>query len=370
MVKFKEFKVGDLFEISTTKGINIDGLVNPTQDNKIRYITRTSFDNGIQGFTGKLKDVLPNEANTFSLGLMSMDFFYQDEIWYSGQYVRKITPKFEMSKNMALYFSVLFNRQKDIYKGVLVNSLDSLFKNSLISLPITSTGEVDYQYMEDYIKGIQRQYIDNLIETNEAERNRLLSIVGLSLDEYERVKGNIELCDATSYGEFKVGDLLDGYIGTFVSDEFRNERKTDEFIIPLITSQTTNNGIQAYVKKGAYRELEDCLSISKDGINAGTVFYQKGKFTLGNVAMGMFAKESCKEHVTKNVYLFLASHIEKSAKSFGGYDKKVGWNIFDFHIQLPTTQTGEVDYAYMDDYISKIKLIYIYTIGNYLLTNK
>lgn len=162
MVKFKEFKVGDMFEISTTKGINIDGLVNPTQDNKIRYITRTSFDNGIQGFTGKLKDVLPNEANTFSLGLMSMDFFYQDEMWYSGQYVRKITPKFEMSKNMALYFSVLFNRQKDIYKGVLVNSLDSLFKNSLISLPITLTGEVDYQYMDDYIKEIQRQYIDTL----------------------------------------------------------------------------------------------------------------------------------------------------------------------------------------------------------------
>lgn len=156
---YGEFKVGDLFEINTTKGVNIDSLVNSTQDNKIRYITRTSFDNGIQGYTGKLKNVLPNEANTFSLGLLSMDFFYQDEVWYSGQYVRKITPKFEMSKNTSLYFSVLFNRQKDIYKSVLVNNLDALFKNTSLKLPTTSIGEVDFAYMEDYISKIKLLYL-------------------------------------------------------------------------------------------------------------------------------------------------------------------------------------------------------------------
>lgn len=161
------------------------------------------------------------------------------------------------------------------------------------------------------------------------------------------------------FKEFLVGDLFDGYIGTFISDEFRKDKQDSEYKIPLITSQTTNNGIQAYVKEGDYRELEDCLSISKDGIYAGTVFYQTGKFTLGNVAMGIFAKENYKEYFTKNIYLYLASHIEKIAKSFGGYSKKVGWNIFDFNILLPVTPEGTPDYAYMESYIKEMQRVYI-----------
>ena len=157
--------------------------------------------------------------------------------------------------------------------------------------------------------------------------------------------------------------MFDGYIGKFVSPNNRSEVETEEYNIPLITSQTTNNGIQSYVREGEHVMLEDCLSISKDGVHAGTVFYQEGKFSLGNVAMGIYAKEKYKENISRLVYIYTATLLEKIAKSFGGYDKKVGWNLFEYDLELPINpEVSDIvpDWETMEDYINGIKHLYLH----------
>lgn len=49
MVKYKEFKLGDLFEIQKVKGINKSKLVNPNiSTNEYDYVTRTSLNETVK----------------------------------------------------------------------------------------------------------------------------------------------------------------------------------------------------------------------------------------------------------------------------------------------------------------------------------
>lgn len=73
--RYEEFRVGDLFDVSTIRGVNNESLNNDYSKGKYRYITRTSLNNGISSITGKIGGLEIQKSNTFSLGLLGMNFF-------------------------------------------------------------------------------------------------------------------------------------------------------------------------------------------------------------------------------------------------------------------------------------------------------
>ena len=148
-VRWGEFKVGELFEIKNTLSFNADKLVS---GNEYDYVTRTSFNQGILQTTGFVNQENLNDSGTWSLGLLQMDFFYRRKPWYAGQFVRKIIPKFKLSENTILYFSTLLNMQKRKLLSVLVRNVDETFRNLFLSLPITAEGEIDFDFMESFIR--------------------------------------------------------------------------------------------------------------------------------------------------------------------------------------------------------------------------
>lgn len=85
-VEWGEYKLGDLFDIKNTLSFNTDML---TDGNEYDYITRTSLNQGILQTTGFVNDENINNAGTWSLGLLQMDFFYRNKPWYAGQFVMK-----------------------------------------------------------------------------------------------------------------------------------------------------------------------------------------------------------------------------------------------------------------------------------------
>jgi len=160
-----------LFEIHHTLAFNKESLTNGDQYD---YVTRTSQNQGILQATGFVNASNLNEAGNWSLGLLQMDFFYRKKPWYAGQFVRKITPKIKITQNNNLYFSVLFNHQKQKLLSVLVRNVDTLFLDSTIALPTTSSGEIDFAFMEIFIRAVQKlvikdvvQYADNKIKATQ-----------------------------------------------------------------------------------------------------------------------------------------------------------------------------------------------------------
>ena len=88
-VKWGEYKLGTLFDIENTLSFNVDKLVEGIEYD---YVTRTSINQGVLQTTGFINESNINASGTWSLGLLSMDFFYRRKPWYAGQFVRIIIP--------------------------------------------------------------------------------------------------------------------------------------------------------------------------------------------------------------------------------------------------------------------------------------
>ncbi|WP_086226755.1 restriction endonuclease subunit S [Campylobacter devanensis] len=155
-----EFRIGDLFEMKNTFSFNKEKL---TDGNEYDYVTRTSNNQGILQSTGFVNARNLNEAGIWSLGLLQMDFFYRQRQWYAGQFVRKIIPKIKLTQNSILFFTTLLNSQKNILLSVLVRDVDKTFKNLKIKLPVTANDEIDFEFMNNFIKAIKKLVIKDVV---------------------------------------------------------------------------------------------------------------------------------------------------------------------------------------------------------------
>ena len=160
-VQWKKFHLGELFDIDKIVGVNTDKLTN---GNEFDYITRTSTNQGILQTTGFIEDVVLNDRNTWSLGLLQLDFFYRQKPWYAGQYVRRITPKIEIPTTTVCFFTTMLNSQKDKLSSVLVRDIDNKFKNIETKLPILDNGDIDFSFIENLSLAIQKITIKNVVE--------------------------------------------------------------------------------------------------------------------------------------------------------------------------------------------------------------
>lgn len=165
-IVWAEFELQELFEIKNTLSFNKDRLVSGEEYD---YITRTSQNQGVLQTTGFVNKENINPASTWSLGLLQMDFFYREKPWYAGQFVRKIVPKIDLSKKVAVFFSTILNKQKQSLLSVLVRDVDAVFEKTKISLPIKPNSnldkisQIDFAFMQTFISAVQKLVIKDVV---------------------------------------------------------------------------------------------------------------------------------------------------------------------------------------------------------------
>lgn len=120
------------------------------------------MNNGILQYTGFVNKENINAANTFSLGLLQMNFFYQKDQWYAGQFVRKVVPKFKINDRLANYFGTLLNKQRDLLLSVLVREVDDTFNSLEVELPFYDDDIIAFDYMEAYVKELELERVKQL----------------------------------------------------------------------------------------------------------------------------------------------------------------------------------------------------------------
>ncbi len=141
-------------------GINSDAL---TDGDCYDYITRTSMNQGILRSTGVVKNAKLNPKNTWSLGLLQMDFFMRKRPWYAGQFVRVLEPKNILNENQMLWFTAILNKQKRSLQSVLVRDVNEKLRNTIIRLPEKS-GQPDYSKMATIISAVKKLVIKDVAE--------------------------------------------------------------------------------------------------------------------------------------------------------------------------------------------------------------
>lgn len=151
--RWREFKVGDLFDIHPTKAI--DGV---SADDCVGYgyplVVNSAENNGVAG----LCDIEPTENGniiTFSDTTDGNTFFYQPSAFIGFAHVQGMYPKNSLMTASAMLFistMLMFNSRGRYSYGRKMRR--DAISESLLKLPATPSGTPDWQFMEDYVKSL------------------------------------------------------------------------------------------------------------------------------------------------------------------------------------------------------------------------
>ena len=364
--------MGELFEIQNTLSFNKDKLVD---GNDFDYVTRTSQNQGILQETGFVNEENINPAGTWSLGLLQMDFFYREKPWYAGQFVRKIVPKIELNKSSILFFTVIFNKQKQNLLSGLVRDVDKAFLTAKIHLP-TQNGKIDFAFMESFIAELEAERI--------AELEAYLRVTGLSdyiLTEEERAVleafrsgkiswGGVKLPNGQEvtnieWKMFRIEDVLEWQpqkeIDPLKLDKLKDKNQK---LYPFYGQATLNNGIISYnqLVEEVLNNKEGKSTILIHSNNQNTVYLETPFYLKdGHGATSVLQSEK----LNKLNALYFMSSIKKVILSKYSYNAKATKiELKNTLISLPSSQ-GVPLYAYMEVFIKAVQKLVIKEVVQY-----
>jgi hypothetical protein len=348
-VEWGEFKIEEFFDIENTLSFNKNKL---TVGTEYDYITRTSQNQGILRKTGFVNEENINQANTWSLGLLQMDFFYREQPWYAGQFIRKVIPKIKLEKGAILFFTVLLNKQKKDLLSGLVRDVDKTFLNAKIKLPILN-GDINFTFIEKFISELESEHIAELESEHIAELEAYLTVTNLK--DYTLTNEEQKVLDDFEHEKFTEYKVV--YIFNVKNSRNILSRSITPGSgkIPYLSASSENNGVSSYISyDDNYLDKGNCIFI---GGKTFVVTYQEKDF-YSNDSHNLILNLQ-KNVKSKSKYLYLATCINKSL----GHKYSWGDSISNKKIQtdlvsLPTTNK-QPDYKTMEILISAIQKLVI-----------
>ena len=154
MSGWKEFRVGDLFDTSLSKDdIQPKSIV----EGDIPLISSSKTDNGIVAYIQDDKATL-QKAGTITADMFGK-VFYQSNPYHCVSHgrVNILTPKFDINEYIGLFIASVIERisnEKYTFDSICTGKK---LAEDIISLPITSDGQPDWDYMESYMKAVMEE---------------------------------------------------------------------------------------------------------------------------------------------------------------------------------------------------------------------
>jgi hypothetical protein len=133
------------------------------------------------------------------------------------------------------------------------------------------------------------------------------------------------------------------------------------------TAGWANNNLTKRVKRQGATILKNAISITANG--SGKAFYQSQEFTVLQDSYAVKLKPQYEQYNSKHVLLYLVSALNKTIVGKYNFTNKSGWNRVKHDVvELPTSTSGQIDFAYMEDYMRKLELARIHELKTYLKT--
>lgn len=343
-----------MFEFKGIKQAKSQGNI-PTDENGIVYVVQSMSNNMVSRKVNRQYlidiDEAPVEGNCIVLGVTLPAISYQPNEFGASQVITARAP-FLNNKN-SLFFVNIIN--KHMYQFSYQNKPGiEIYKNLNIQLPITSTGEIDFAFMENFISELEEERISEL--------NAYLEVTGLkdyTLTKEEEIA--LKEFSSLTWEEFRLGALFEKVNLKFKKNKFDKETdvskvKTEKFSLPLVNAKDGDNGIMYYGKPEDFESIEMSIDIVGDGaVSTGNVYSQPQK--TGVLYNAYLIKPNFK--VTTEILHFCTSSIFKSIKLKYGYENKAGWEKVKNETILLPAKNNEPDYSSMETFISAIQKLII-----------
>lgn len=171
-VKLKKFRIGDLFDYRRGK----ESAPKKVPKGDIPLISETSSNNGfVRGASST--HVFPAKTITVSVNYAQTVFLQLKEFCASVNIII-LVPKFDNVPNAALlYFVALLRANNGVYDYNYKISKDRLM-NTVLLVPVTSTGAIDFDYMQNYIHATEKQTIKSVVEYKDRVIAKTKKVVG------------------------------------------------------------------------------------------------------------------------------------------------------------------------------------------------
>lgn len=330
---WKEFRVGDLFDIESSPSfdminINISNKMN--DDYKYEFIIRSKENNGVKGYVEYL-GIEPNGKNKITISQIgTIVAQYRNKDYYTSQNVFNLNPKFDLTKNKALFFVSSLNCVLKKYSGYSDYPTLKSLKNEIIELP-TKDDKPDFDYMEYFIKNRE-------------------NVVKEKIENFKNIKERKSKIDTQEWKEFRVDDLFE--IKPTKNHGRANKDLFDDFgTTPVVVNSSYDNGI------GGMTDLKPTEKAPKitfsDTTNAESIFLQISDFAGYSHIQGLNPIKYESQWNEKTLLYFCTVFKTKAlTMSYSYVNKFTRISAESLNIKLPI-KNNEPDWDYMEDYIDK-----------------
>lgn len=146
---WKEFSIGDIFNV--VKGTRLTKAHMKPGDT--RFIGSSAMNNGCTAQVGNTENVHPKNTLTVCYNGSVGETFYQDEPFLASDDVNVLYPKFQMTREIALFIAPLIKAVSARYNYVDKWKQEDMIADT-IKLPVTTDGDPDWAYMDEYMRSM------------------------------------------------------------------------------------------------------------------------------------------------------------------------------------------------------------------------
>ncbi|WP_223155265.1 restriction endonuclease subunit S [Campylobacter concisus] len=339
--EFKEFCIGDLFDVENTwiygKNKNYITRYDKPSINSVAVISGITTNNGVNYYTN---DKLPeNEIFKDCLTISTRGEYSGTVTYHSGKFVLAnnilVMPMPNWSNRAQLFIATAINALN--YGGYSNYPKKETLKNDKILLP-TLGGKINFSFMEKFIEELDAYLRATGLKNYELTQSEKSAFA--KFDEFSK-RGGVAR-------EFTLESLFDNI------RQGRRLKKQDQKAgaIPFIMAGVTNNGVANYISNPVAKFPANSITVDI----FGNTFYRDYEFGAGDDT-GVYYNVA--QTYTKETMLYFTTVISKSLFGKFSYGQKLrSSQSLNFKIKLPT-KNGEIDYEFMENFIKAIEKLAI-----------
>ena len=340
MVKYKEYKIYELFKSS-----NGDYDIQQYHINNNGCFVVSS---GLQncGIIGK-SDVAAKifDKNTITVDMFG-NVFFRDFKYKMVTHARVFSlskKKKELNVREGLYLSSLMFFFSKMFSYSNMASWEKI-KNLIIKIPITDNGDINYSYMEERISELEKERISEL--------EKYLKVT--NLENYKLTEEDMLIAkENVQYRDYRLEDVLRWQPQKEIDPLKINTLKIDNSKkYPFYGQATINNGIISYLNltKKVLNNMNGKPTILIHSNNQNVVYLETPFYLKdGHGATSVLQSEFLNEKRA----LYIISSIKKViTKKFSYNEKATKIALKNTCIKLPINKKNEIDYDYMEKYIT------------------
>lgn len=334
--RLAKFVIGDFFEVKRPTSRKEDDYSN----GEIPFIASGGINNGVTKFCIPQKGEVLDKGNCLSISPVDGSCYYHpyDFLGRGGagsSVILLYAKNFYLDRYVALFISKAISQTTATkYSYGYMASLDRIKKDK-IYLPVSTNGDVDFQFMSSFMKQKELQILKPTIERL-CKRLIINDIMG---------GGGKSLC--TNWKAF--------YFTEVFTEIQRGKRlkKADHTKgdIPYVSSTSFNNGIDGFIGNddSGVRRFEDCLTLANSG-SVGSAFYHRYTFVASD-----HVTKLKRDGLDKYAYLFLIPIINRLSEKYSFNREINDERIKREKLLLPATDKGEIDFAFMSSFMKDVE---------------